>query len=249
MNNYQPDDNHFADQLDALLPPGQSTVGQSSDPALDAALRLAQAPMPVMSAEAFARIQKRVEQTHRMRHELKVVKTRKPPRRFSMPAAWVSVASLVFMLMIAGLSPVAAESLPGEILYPLKQTYEYAELAMAWTPAQRAEVHMDHAQERASEALDLVNRGILDTALFDSALNEMQIAKHNAGLARSADLDADILGRQSNLNDVLLYVLHTAMFRRLAPDETIRTMVSRIEIPEGSQPIFGPEFFDTSLNT
>ena len=54
--------NRLADQLDQMLPPGSDALpaGTAQDPLLDAAAWLASAPAPMLSPDAFARIQARI---------------------------------------------------------------------------------------------------------------------------------------------------------------------------------------------
>jgi uncharacterized membrane protein YgcG len=76
--------------------------------------------------------------------------------------ASVLMAALVLVLLVGtlgGTVVVAAESLPGSALYPLKLTMEQVHLAIVTEPEKRATVYLTQAQERIREVTELASRG------------------------------------------------------------------------------------------
>jgi len=77
------------------------------------------------------------------------------------------VAVLLLAVVVLGggvmVARAAYNSLPGEPLYPVKQVLEDGEILLAFSPARKAELHLEIAQERLVELQILSRRG--DTAL------------------------------------------------------------------------------------
>ena len=74
-------------------------------------------------------------------------------------ASSLAVLLLVCVLLLGTLGVAGAaarNALPGETLYPLKITYEAAQLAFAPTAAERAHLHLTFARNRVDETLALV---------------------------------------------------------------------------------------------
>jgi hypothetical protein len=84
-------------------------------------------------------------------------------RKMSMMLAYkVLAAVLAVVVAVAGLGGsvvLAAGSLPGELLYPVKLVSEDVSLALTLDPAGRAELALDFASERVEEMERLLQRG------------------------------------------------------------------------------------------
>ena len=85
---------------------------------------------------------------------------------FSYQFRMVMVGFLVFVLAGAGTASAAAGgALPGDLLYPVKiNINEAVKVALAQTPAAKAQVHAELADARVEEAQALAAQGRLDTA-------------------------------------------------------------------------------------
>lgn len=77
-------------------------------------------------------------------------------RRF---AVGFLAALTVLMLLGEGSVFAASSSLPGEFFYPVKLTFEEAQLVLAGTPAEQAALALEFAEERTMEARTLVLAG------------------------------------------------------------------------------------------
>ncbi len=175
------DPDSLAERLEALFGAGQAPdlPEGDADPRLDAALRLAHAPRPELPAEAMARIQQQVLAAHRQQ-----AATGPRPARYRPAQAlrWAAAAVLLVALLVAGLTPAVAASLPGDALYPVKRAVEGIELALASSAQEQAAVRLAHAGRRAEEAQALWQQGRFAPELVSSALEDLAAA---AQLARS----------------------------------------------------------------
>jgi hypothetical protein len=170
---YDPDT--LADRLDEALPPGErQVVPHSDDPLVDLAARLATEPHPQLSEAASSRIRAQMLEAHRAH--------RPEPSRMLRPLfrAVAAVAGIVLVLFV-GLTPVAADSLPGDLLYPAKRAAERIELAAADVFWNQAEVYLRHAERRTGEAVSLLEDNRFSADLINEALENMMAA---AGAAR-----------------------------------------------------------------
>ncbi|GAB4325585.1 MAG: hypothetical protein Kow00117_13230 [Phototrophicales bacterium] len=174
----------LADELDLTVPPkrGQLTQADGEHPLIQAASRLANAPQPQLSPEAKARIQ------------AKMLQAMPPqPRLFPIQALkWVAAVLLVIIFGIGGSYPLMANSVPGDLFYPLKrQVVEPIELALANSPAEQVETHLRLAGRRLHEADVLLARGTLDDTLIQDAQFHIQSADRIA-VAFNLDVQQEI---------------------------------------------------------
>ena len=96
--------------------------------------------------------------------ELRTVLNRRSPYVFMSYHMRMALAGLV-LFVFAGTSTVSAAqgALPGDLLYPVKVSVnEKVEVALAPTPAAKAEVQVRLAERRVDEARELSVRGRLD---------------------------------------------------------------------------------------
>ncbi|RME47229.1 MAG: hypothetical protein D6791_06405, partial [Chloroflexi bacterium] len=82
------------------------------------------------------------------------------------------VALLLALLGVAGGATVvaAADSLPGDVLYPVKRAAEQVRLALATNPAARAELQMRYNRERQAEAQAVAAMGRRARLRFEGML-------------------------------------------------------------------------------
>lgn len=117
-------------------------------------------------------------------------------RRFSFsfrPMALLAVFLIIATIMASSIGTVAASgnSLPGELLYPVKRATEQARLALEFSQAGKAELHLSFAERRAEEVTELVERG--DTLKLDIALENLNESIEEASRSASAVQDASAL--------------------------------------------------------
>ncbi len=159
---------------------------------------------------------------------LAAFETQYHPRRRLSPVVrvmrWALVASLAIVLLIAGLSPAIAASVPGEPLYTAKQVYESIELLAATSPVARASVNLQHANQRLHEALTLLDRGNFDPLLIQAALSHIADADATAVQA-SPRLQAEVLQAQATMG----FVLRDAEQLGLTSKQQIAPLAQQVE--------------------
>ena len=98
-------------------------------------------------------------------------------------------AALAAMLVAVGLGATvaSADTLPDDLLYPVKIASESVRLALAGAPADRAEVELSIAEHRLGEAERLASSGRTSDALVAAAVYSQHIAWAAAELAPYAD--------------------------------------------------------------
>ena len=94
-------------------------------------------------------------------------------------SAWMSrVAAILVIVIVAGIvaRPASAGSLPGDILYPVKLTFEQLELRLANSPGAMAETYLNHAEERLQELEQLPPESQFTGTTLQSAMEHVQTA-------------------------------------------------------------------------
>lgn len=228
MTHHPNDYDDLARRLEEILPPGaaQPPAGDA-DPRVDAALRLANAPHPQMPPEMLARIQTRVL-TEASAHFSAQPKASRPSiRRFPSLSQWMAAAAVIAVLLFGGLIPAAASSLPGDVLYPVKQTLEQLELTLAAAPQDKALVYLAQAQRRADEAYALLAGDIFEQSLITSALDGLQRA---AALARENSTVLPEMQTQTVIVDMKLGdLLRQVAQRQLAAPQTLNALTAAVQ--------------------
>ncbi len=168
MTERRHDPESLADHLDTLLSGGDHGPAAAADPLVDAAQRLARAPWPAMPADRAAHLEAQI--VHAYRQQATAGPTPSPARVW---LRWMAAAVVLVLALVAGLTPAVADSLPGDLLYPVKQAVEQVELALAFSPQSTAEVHLTHAERRAEEAVALLARDQFRPELVADALQEI----------------------------------------------------------------------------
>jgi hypothetical protein len=223
MTNRPHNPEELADYLDTVLPPGASTPGQSDDdPLVKTGLRLANETHPEPSLRTATRIQARLlaeVNTSQQRPHTRI-------RRISQRALAL-VASLTLVVLIFMLPTTVSASVPGDWLYPVKRTMEHLELAMA-SSGTEADVYLRHANQRAEEALILLERGELSTTLFEEALENMTLA---AQVIRNTSQTPTphLVGQTVQIYILLDYIVVEAARQNIVDDATIVTLSTDLE--------------------
>ena len=218
MSQYEHDPEALARRLEALLPPDSRVVhADDDDPLIAAARRLAAAPPAQLTPEAVERIQARVlaaRHPKKFTHELAPAQpaarrsmSRSQPTRVLWPVLrWASIAAVVVLVALGGVTRAALASVPGDAFYPVKGVVEDVELALAFSPESEANVYLTHAERRVEEAQTLLGRGAFDTDLVDDALaalaSSAQVAQTN-GVAQQDKLGQRSLAIATLLDGIL----------------------------------------------
>ncbi len=127
------------------------------------------APRPEMPAAKKAAIQAQM-----MAHAQQQDFSSQPLRPdFTPIIRWAVIASIVVVVALLAAVPVTYASVPGDILYPLKQRLEQVEQRFATTALARAQLHLTQAQRRIDEAQILVQRNQSIDQIANSALEHM----------------------------------------------------------------------------
>ena len=85
---------------------------------------------------------------------------------------WVMVLSLVFFLIVGSFFVWNVDAYPGQFFYPLKRARESFQLLLAKNSLEKAERHLQFAEERLKEAKVMANEGKLE--YVKRALSEYQ---------------------------------------------------------------------------
>jgi hypothetical protein len=194
-------------------------------------------PRPEPPAEALAEIQ---AQAVRVARAKRATEQKRPRRslRLPVPAGWtgrlmwrvaqVAVVVLIAVVLGMGSVTVAAESLPGSPLYPVKRAAERVQLRVTFDPQQRAALRLALAERRANEIVALAHRGRpVDQITLAVMLEETGIAiRELQGL--SPDATRTLLARaQSLLEYQQVCLVH---IRPDAPEAALAAIDQAIQI-------------------
>ncbi len=186
------DPESLADRLDALLPPGGEGIpAHDADPLVEAALRLAHAPRPTLAEGALARIEAQVLAAYGQQVAAGRIGPRSSPARLRLAGVrrWAMAAAALLIVLLVGLAPAVAASLPGEPLYPVKRAVEGVELALAPSPLAEASTRLTHAERRAEEMAALLAREQFAPELAADALDDLTAAARTAQAAALPEPD------------------------------------------------------------
>lgn len=174
MTNPSPDYIELNNQIDAMLS-SEDTLQvalKSDNPLLQAAARMASNSHPLMPLTSKQAILNHINSLSV--NPASTASLLKPDF-----TGWIArIAAILVVTVMLGLvaQPASAGSLPGDILYPVKLTFEQLELGFAGTPEAQATVHLNHAEERLSELEQLpADSEFLGTTL-QSAMDSVQSA-------------------------------------------------------------------------
>lgn len=109
-------------------------------------------------------------------------------------------AVLVVLVLFWGLSTVSADSVPGDVLYPVKRATEQVRFALTFGPADRAELRLTFSEKRLKELSELYRKtGDVDDQLIRAMLAEAErvIDKY----AQEEDAPAYVVTKAQHLNN------------------------------------------------
>jgi len=223
-----PTPEELAEQLDRLLYDNDAPTADA-DPLMQAAARFTTAPQPTLSAEAKARIRAKVVQSSTI-----------IPIQATHPLPWVqwAAAAVIAVVLGAGVFLSAANSIPGDTLYPVKKQIERIETVVQVSERQHFIMHLNKSQRRLEEYELLKARGIYETDLLTDALyhlsqaSEIQ-AKGILNNDHSAQVDAMLEQYAVELDELI--ASDTA-----APEDIILLQVTLDTLRGVPQPLAAP---------
>jgi hypothetical protein len=98
---------------------------------------------------------------------------KKPFRLFALPARGLAAAALTLLLLVilgGGLAVVSADSLPGDLLYPVKRATEQLRLFLTVDAQAREELLIEFGEERQAEAAAVLETGRKVRVAFEGTL-------------------------------------------------------------------------------
>lgn len=203
MTKFKHTPDSLADKLDQALSQGepQQHTGES-DPLVDAAMRVANAPKPRLSAEAKASILEQMNQhapAPTIHHY-----------NFQPLLRWAVAAAIILVLLLVPTAQVTLASVPGDVLYPAKKLIETIETTLATTPETQAALLVQHAQRRSDEAAVLFGRGQWNADLIRAAYENIGQAASIVSMKPGFDsnlkntLQLQTLAINSAMNNLLI---------------------------------------------
>ena len=227
MKNRSTSSEDLAKQLNHMLASQDAGAFESSeDPALRTAYRLTQAPKPALRPDAYARIQG-------LMLDAQLTRASSTPRVIRFPlAALARIAAVLAIFMIGisvGVQPVLANSLPGDVLYPVKRNLEVFALNFITNDTARVNTYMNYASNRLSEAQQILQEGRFQQDLVSDALNDL---KRGVTLAKQTDIlntDPMLSVRIDQINRELDLTLNMIATRQVIPDSTLRQLTDTVQ--------------------
>ena len=108
------------------------------------------------------------------------------PSPFSWRRSWAVAVAVILVILLTGSSTVAASSdaLPDETLYPVKLATEQVRVAFTFSDEQKAEVHTQLADTRATEIETMSNEGKTEAAAVAAERLAIQLEQANYAMAK-----------------------------------------------------------------
>lgn len=208
----------------ALRDRSMGATDDTTDPLVETALRLTQETHPEPSAMFAERVKNRlISGTSRKSHPRRNRILFAPILRRALPL----VASFIVVMLIFVIPTAASASVPGDLLYPVKRLIENMQLSVAGSQAQ-AGIYLRHANTRAEEALILLERDDLSTALIEETLTNMENAATALHDNNQTPTTSQLIDAQQ-IDSLLNRIVTTASEQSLIDDATWTTLSSEIE--------------------
>jgi len=184
---------------------------------------------PDRRAQAKARLLERADQLA-SQHKRVVTKgsISRPGWLRLMPAAVVLVMICSFVGL--GVTAAAADSLPGDILYPIKRASEQVTSALT-SAADQPEMHIQFAQRRLGEFEALSARGDFNEDLVTEASAEISEAlsevKQSSGPEQQATLQDIVQTADANLQTLSTIAASAPVFKRMGLQSAADALTAR----------------------
>lgn len=236
--NRSPDD--LANYLDDLLQSADPlSPDMIDDPLVETALELTQDAPPKLDAAMRARMRERVQQAHK--EQIASKRTIQFPAPAQALLRWVAVFAVFVILLNNVAVPAMADSLPGDVLYPVKLTIESVELGLATSDETRAEVYVRQAQRRIVEAKRLLDSDTVNTQLITLAINNLDQASQL--VAESSTLRTNILSMTADTAQLIGQVAEHS------PESAAELYVQLTAVDPGSETVIVTEEPDATVSS
>ncbi len=241
-------------QIDALVESDEALfIAQGNDdPVVQAAVRLRSAVHPYLSTDRKTQLLEQVltKETHRQPIIMR------PNFGQSLQRIAASIAILLFVSLIA-IPPASADSLPGDILYPVKRSLERVSLQFAGSESDQARIHLAQANERLDEfkALARTNNQAVQGRLLNDAMTSLEAVMTLTDTSRDLadhivlqnDLSASVMALSNllqtvtlddtaRLQDLVQRQSTLRAFVALPDNQTSETIIIETDTPEISIP-------------
>ncbi len=179
-------------------------------PLLELVQAMEQLPKPEPSADAVSAALVGIGEEIALLHPVEFPGLKKKRRSifgklFQQPRlAWTLSAALALVLMFVGISTVSANSVPGDILYPLKLVTEKVSFLLAFSSERKAELRLTFSEQRTKEIRQVLQQSDkLDERLLNAMLKEAQSALEETPNDTSAIFLAKLNAVNTYQKDVL----------------------------------------------
>lgn len=135
------------------------------------------------------------------------------PAPWARRLAWAALALLLALLLSTGTAWAAQDSLPGELLYPVKRATEQARLSLTRRPEARSNLLISLAERRLDEVAQLCPEGDCPQDLLDSLAAQTSAAQaeiERIPQGERTQLLEKIVALTERQQDVLTQVLEKA---------------------------------------
>ena len=250
MTDHNDEIDQLGDRLDALLPPGSERISQhipDGDVLVQLAARLASGSHPQPSFEAMARMQAQMLAAQHALTNASTTSSGGGGRILTLARRTLAaVASVVLVLFFA--SPLVAQSVPGDFLYPAKITYERVELGLAAVIGDPTAVHLSHAKSRAAEAVKLAQEDAFRSDLIESAAEAIEQAAHSVRSSQAAPVP-EYAGKLAEIDALIEFAIAEATRNPLTQAEVARASaaINRVRLGGEYQALGGTLDDDRSL--
>jgi hypothetical protein len=105
--------------------------------------------------------------------------------------AYVTIFILTFLIVAGvGLNAASANAVPGDLLYPIKRSFEEIQIAFSFSDMAKAEAHVRLAERRISEIIELAGEGDTEyiAGLASEAADNLEVSEQYAS-ASDEDLN------------------------------------------------------------
>jgi len=94
--------------------------------------------------------------------------------------AWALGAAFILLFAFTGMTFISGNSIPGDVLYPVKLATEKVKFLLTYDAQKKAELRLTFSDERLRELIGILQRsGTLDTDLLKAMLDEAKLALEN----------------------------------------------------------------------
>ncbi|MBL0062235.1 MAG: hypothetical protein IPP40_12315 [bacterium] len=162
---------HLADELERRINGTQNSEHELGELA-GIAQGLKNLPRPEANAHAKENCTKQL-----LEHSPNVVRWYKNKQIL----AWAAAIFLMFTIAGGGAVSASRDSMPGEVLYPVKRLYEDAQMILTVSPSGKAERYLIISERRLKEFMASMNLGVIQPEVLSSMLEANRRAISLAG--------------------------------------------------------------------